>query len=278
MRVTPEIKIDDAPVKVLRGGEFIGNRMRLKVKVLNNSEFLIADVTIYLLTYPNDSLKFAGDENHVFFSKIEPGGFRSPTFDFLPTQDCVRGEIVAGVSYVDMRGKPQTLTARPFVIRSVCDLLLPHRISTQDFELKLKELECGEMKIKIDEWTPEEMFEKALRIVDEANFFEVSSEIEETDSIIFAKIVGFAQGKYTQKEVGIQISITGPAKVKGASCTIKVSGEDQAMIMPAIDDLRERLSAWLCPLCSSPLSLAHVEDIRDGKVVECPFCKVTIGR
>jgi len=268
----------DSLVKVLRGGEFVGNRMRLKVKVLNESPYLIADVTVYILTYPHDALKYSGNDHHIFFSKIKPGGFRSPTFDFLPTQDCVKGEIVAGVSYIDMKGKPHTLTAKPFVIRSVCDLLLPHRVTSQDFEIKLRELECGEIVIKIDEWTPEEMFDKALRIVHESNFFEVSSDIEEIDDIVHAKIVGFAQGKYTGKEVGVEIHISGPARLKGASCTIRVSGEDQVMILPAIDDLKERLSAWLCPLCSSRLTLENVAALRDGKVVECPFCSVSIGR
>ena len=269
---------DNSLVKVLRGGEFIGNRMRLKVKVLNDSPYLIADVTVYILTYPHDALKYSGKDHHVFFSKIKPGGFRSPTFEFLPTQDCVKGEIVAGVSYIDMTGTPHALTAKPFVIRSVCDLLLPQQVTPKDFELKLKELECGELVIKIDEMTPEEMFDKALKIVNESNFFEVSSSIEETDDVSYGKIVGFAQGKYTGKEVGVEINISGPARVKGASCTIRVSGEDQAMILPAIDDLRERLSAWLCPMCSSPLTLDNVANLRDGKVIECPFCSVSIGR
>ena len=265
-------------VEVRRGGEFIGNRMRFKVKVLNDSPYIITDVTVYLLSYPQDALKFAGEDHDSFFNKIEPGGFRSPTFDFLPTQDCVKGEIVAGVSYMDMRGQPHTLTAKPFVIRSVCDLLIPQQVTPQDFQLKLKELECGEMVIKIKEWTPAEMFEKSLRIVDESNFFEVSSNAEETDGVFFGTIIGFAKGKYTGKDVGVEITITGPVGVKGASCTIQVSGEDQAMILPAIDDLRERLSAWLCPMCSSPLTLANVEDLRRGNVVECPFCGVSIGR
>ncbi|MHA2201374.1 MAG: hypothetical protein ACXABN_15975 [Candidatus Thorarchaeota archaeon] len=265
-------------VEVRRGGEFIGNRMRFKVKGLNDSPYIITDVTVYLLSYPQDALKFAGEDHDSFFNKIEPGGFRSPTFDFLPTQDCVKGEIVAGVSYMDMRGQPHTLTAKPFTIRAVCDLLIPQQVTPQDFRLKLKELECGEMVIKIKEWTPAEMFEKSLRIVDESNFFEVSSKTEDKDGVFFGTIVGFAKGKYTGKDVGVEITVTGPVGVKGASCTIQVSGEDQAMILPAIDDLRERLSAWLCPMCSSPLTLSNVEELRKGNVVVCPFCGVSIGR
>lgn len=276
--VSPPIDSDESLVKVLRGGEFVGNRMRLKVKVLNDSQYLIADVTIYILTYPHDALKYLGNEHQIFFSKIEPGGFRSPTFDFLPTQDCVKGEIVAGVSYIDEKGRPHTMTTRPFVIRSVCDLLLPQRVTSQDFEHKLKDLECGEILIKIDEWTPEEMFDKTLKIIDESNFFEVSSSLENNDDIAFGKISGYAQGKYTGKEVGVEVLISGRSGKKGASCTIRVSGEDQAMILPAIDDLKERLSAWLCPICSSPLTLENVTALREGKVIECPFCSVSIGR
>jgi hypothetical protein len=98
------------------------------------------------------------------------------------------------------------------------------------------------------------------------------------DGVTFGKITGMAKGKYTGKEIGVQISITGPSEKTGASCTIEVSGEDQAMILPAIDDLKERLSAWLCPMCASPLTLENVDDLRDGKVIACPFCDVSIGR
>lgn len=270
--------MSEKKVKALRGGEFVGNRMRFKVKVVNETPYMITDITVYLLSYPKESLRLAGKEDDCQFSKIEPGGFRSPRFDFLPTQDCVRGEIVAGVSYVDMTGKAHTLSTEPFVIRAVCDLLIPDQVTPEDFALRLKSHEHGEIVIKVDEWTPEEMFEKALRITDESNFFEVSSNLEVNDGVAFGRISGLAKGKYTGKSVGVQISISGPSNMKGASCTIRVSGEDQAMILPAIDDLKERLSAWLCPMCGSPLTLDNVEKLRDGKVVVCPFCSVSIGR
>jgi len=265
-------------VRAMRGGEFIGNRMRFKVKVLNESPYTITDVRIFLISYPSEALRLVSEDDDAYYSKIEPNGFRSPSFDFLPTQDCVRGEICGGVSYVDMKGQPHTLTTKPFIIRSVCDLLLPDQVAPREFELKLRQLECGELVVKVTEWTPEEMFEKALRIVEDANFYEVSSDIESEHGIVHAKISGLARGKYTGKSVAVELLISGPTGKKGASCTIKVSGEDQAMIMPAIDDLRERLNAWLCPMCSSPLTLANVEDLKAGKVVVCPFCSVSIGR
>ncbi|TFG26149.1 hypothetical protein EU528_14880 [Candidatus Thorarchaeota archaeon] len=268
----------DQKVKALRGGEFIGNRMRFKVKVLNESQFTITDVKVFLISYPRAALRLDSEDDDVQFPKIEPSGYRSPSFDFLPTQDCVRGEIVAGVSYLDERGQPHLLNTKPFIIRSVCDLLLPDQISPSDFELKLKEMNCGEIVVKVTEWTPEEMHEKVLRILEESNFYEVDSSNSLEDNVYQATISGNAKGKYTGKSVATKVLISGISHERGASCTIQVSGEDQAMILPAIDDLRERLSAWLCPMCGSSLTIKNVEDLRTGKIIICPFCGVSIGR
>ncbi|MFW9920649.1 MAG: hypothetical protein ACFFED_13680 [Candidatus Thorarchaeota archaeon] len=265
-------------VRAQRGGEFIGNRMRFKIKVFNDSPYTITDVRVFLISYPSKSLRLASEDDDAYYAKIEPNGFRSPTFDFLPTQDCVRGEICGGVSYVDMKGQPHSMTTKPFIIRSVCDLLIPDQIAPREFEQKLKQLECGEIGVKVSDWTPEEMYEKALRIVEDANFYEVSSNMEIDNRIVHANISGLARGKYTGKSVAVELLISGPSGKRGASCRIKVSGEDQAMILPAIDDLRERLSAWLCPMCSSPLTLANVEDLKAGRAITCSFCSVSIGR
>ena len=251
--------------------------MRFKVKVLNETEYTITDVKVFLISYPSEALRLDDDDDE-YFPKIEPKGFRSPTFDFMPTQDCVRGDIIAGVSYIDEKGAAHTLTTKPFIIRSVCDLLLPDQIEPDEFALKLKEHESGEIVVKVQEWTAQEMFEKSLRIIEDANFYEVESSSDEQDGVFHASIAGLAKGKYTGKSIGVKILVSGPVGQRGASCTIQVSGEDQAMILPAIDDLRERLSAWLCPLCGSPLTLDNVESLKKGKAVGCPFCNVSIGR
>ncbi|NHJ15055.1 MAG: hypothetical protein EAX95_15340 [Candidatus Thorarchaeota archaeon] len=266
-----------AQVKALRGGEFIGNRMRFKVKVLNESKFTITDVTVWLVSYPGEAMRLKDDDD-IRFPKIEPGGFRSPHFDLLPTQDCVRGEIVAGVSYVDASGHAHSLTTAPFTIRSVCDLLQPEMIDESEFSRRLKELECGELTVKVGEWTPEEMYEKTLRILGQSNFYEVVSSIDARDGVTAGEVSGWAKGKYTGKRLGVRIRITGKSGRAGASCRITMSGEDDAMILPAIDDLKEQLSAWLCPFCGSKLTLDSVEDLKAGHSIKCPFCSVTVGR
>lgn len=265
-------------IRVLRGGAFIGNRLRFKVKVVNDSQYTITDLVVQLISYPRDALKFDGADDDLHFAKVEPDGFRSPSFEFIPTLDCVKGEIIATVTYIDTKGKAHTQTTRPFVIRAVCDLLIPKEISAKDFELTINELHHGDLVVSVDEWTPEEMYQKAIQIVEEANFHKVTSQMDSSDGVVHAKIEGWARGKYTGKQVGVRIIITGPHEKKGASCTIHVSGEDSALVYPAIEDLRARLTSWLCPQCKSMLSVDDVTLLRKGEVVQCHYCGVTIGR
>ncbi|MHA2323638.1 MAG: hypothetical protein ACXACG_18590, partial [Candidatus Thorarchaeota archaeon] len=104
-----------AGVEALRGGEFTGSRFRYKVKVANNSDYVITDTTVTLLSYPRDSLKLDGEVTKVI-PKIDSEGFRSPSFEFTPTQDCVKGDIVASVSFVDHKGVAHSLTTQPYTI------------------------------------------------------------------------------------------------------------------------------------------------------------------
>ncbi|MBN2228449.1 MAG: hypothetical protein JW779_02575 [Candidatus Thorarchaeota archaeon] len=265
-------------VRVLRGGAFIGNRIRFKVKVANESEYTITDIMVHLVSYPRDALRFDGDDDAIHFSKIEPGGFRSPSFEFIPTQDCVRGEIVAGVTYIDTRGKAHTQTTRPYEIRAVCDLLIPEEITPEDFQQTVQSLHSGELVVSVDDWTPQEMYEKALVILEQANFSGVSAGVDSEEDVVTAKIEGWARGKYTDKGVGVQLLISGRSGEKGACCTIRILGEDSALVLPAIEDLRNRLTTWLCPKCRSTLQVESVKQLRKGGVVECPYCGVTIGR
>ncbi|NHI88298.1 MAG: hypothetical protein EAX87_02175 [Candidatus Thorarchaeota archaeon] len=269
---------DKENIRVLRGGTFVGNRFRFKVKVVNESQYTITDVRVYLVSYPRDALNFDADDDDVYFAKIEPGGFRSPTFDFIPTLDCVKGDIIAGVTYVDTRGEAHTQTTQPLVIRAVCDLLIPEEISPEEFGLKVRNLRSGELTVEVDEWTPEEMFEKSQYVLKDANFHDVSSKTSQSDNTVMAYVEGWARGKYTDKGVGVRLHISGQAGKKGASCTIRVSGEDSALVLPAIEDLRNRLCTWLCPVCKSTLSVVNVKEIKKGIAIECPYCGATIGK
>jgi hypothetical protein len=272
---TPSISTES--IEVLRGAEFIGNRLRYKVKVANNSETIINDVTITIVSYPRDSLKLEGNTTKSI-AKIEPAGFRSPSFEFLPTQDCVKGNIAAAVSFVDSKGKLHSINAEPYTVRAVCDLLQPEQITADEFETKVSELEHGDMTVKVIDWSPEEMYSKTLQVLESTNFSNVTTETQKLREYIEFKVKGWAKGKYTGKKIGIEVGITGKPGMKGATCRIVVSGEDNAMILPAIDEVSQKLSAWLCPKCGANLTPEQVSQLSQGKSIQCSFCGVSINR
>jgi len=264
-------------LEVLRGGEFVGNRMRFKVKIANESDEVITDVKVAILSYPEESLKLESEPMRTV-AKLEPKGFRSPTFEFLPTSDCVKGSIIATVSFVDYSGKAHSKTTEPFVIRAVCDLLRAQKVTPDEFVAKLSQLEHNDMVFKVEDWTPEEMHSKAIQSLEASNFYEVQSKFDEVGDHIQSKISGYAKGVYTGKDLGIEITISGKPTQKGATCTIRVSGEDVAMILPAIDEIAQKIQAWLCPVCAAKLPENIVSLLKEGKTANCPFCGVSMNR
>jgi rubrerythrin len=166
----------------------------------------------------------------------------------------------------------------PFTVRAVCDLLIPETITPEQFELRLSDFNHGEMSLKVTDWTSEEMHSKALQVLEKSNFSEVTSNQSMVGEHIESKITGWARGKYTKKNLGVELTVTGRPGVRGATCSVRMSGEDEAMIMPAIDEMCENLTAWLCPMCGGDIPEQAVSLIREGKQTKCPFCGVTVGR
>ena len=126
-------------------------------------------------------------------------------------------------------------------------------ITPENFILKLATLGHGETITKVDDWTPEEMNEKTLQIIKDSNFFEVTSSTKPVGDFTEIEIQGWAKGMYTGKNLGIQVTISGKPNTKGATCKVRISGEDEAMILPAIDEISQKLGAWLCPRCGGVL-------------------------
>jgi hypothetical protein len=151
-------------------------------------------------------------------------------------------------------------------------------INAKEFELKLTSLEHGETTLQVADWTPELMHTKALQVLESSNFFEVGSESNIVGEHVESRITGWARGKYTGKNVGIEIIISGKPKTFGAKCRVRISGEDKAMIMPAIDEITQKLNAWLCPMCGGSLPMQMVDELKSGKSIACPFCGVTVDR
>ncbi|MHA1479908.1 MAG: hypothetical protein ACTSQZ_00580, partial [Candidatus Thorarchaeota archaeon] len=177
-------------IEVLRGCEIVGGTFEYKVKIQNNSTSVITNIKVNIITYPEESLKVAG-ENIREVSRIEIGGFRSLLFRFAPTKDCVEGKIVANVTFLDYQDEIHILEVAPYTIRSVCDLLKPLEIELVEFKQILDGMGSSQDEQVVD-WNPEVLYIKTKQMMQSKNFQIISSEEHTSDSNYMGTIRGFA--------------------------------------------------------------------------------------
>ncbi len=269
---SPEIPLKQ--VDVMRGCEIIGGKFDFKVKVANNTDFVITNVTVSIVAYPQDCMEIGG-ENAKTISRIEVGGFRSPSFTFYPTKDCVQGKVVATVSYIDFRDQLHTLQVEPYLIRSVCDLLKPSKATSQQFDLILSNLtKAGEDQTL--EWNPKILFTKAEKLLPAKNFHIIDSDEKIVSGQFIGTIRGYAEGKYTGKKVAVVFLISGPEDGRHSAVKVEALGEDIAMLPTTIDELAETMDSWICLRCGAPLDSEEVIELGKRQPIRCRYCSHTL--
>ncbi len=264
----------DTGVIVLRGCEIVGGKFDFKVKIKNESGYVITNATVSIVAYPQDCMELAG-ENVKTISRIEVDGFRSPQFTFYPTKDCVQGKVVATVSYIDFLDQLHTVSVEPYLIRSVCDLLQPLKKTSEAFELVLTELEKTQQEQTLD-WNAQVLFTKAEKILPAKNFHIVDSEEKIVRGEFIGTIRGYAEGKYTQKKVAVVLLITGPENGRHSCVRVEALGEDVAMLPTTIDELADTMDSWICLRCGAPLEPEQVEEMGRRLPIRCKYCVHTL--
>lgn len=271
---TAAIDIGETGVVVLRGCEIVGGKFDFKVKVKNGSGYVITNVTVSIVAYPQDCMELAG-ENVKTIPRIEVGGFRSPQFTLYPTKDCVQGRIVATVSYIDFLDQLHTVSVEPYLIRSVCDLLQPSKKTSESFDLILTSLEKTQQEQTLD-WNAQVLFTKAEKILPAKNFHIVDSEERILSGEFIGTIRGYAEGKYTQKKIAVVILISGPENGRHSCVRVEALGEDVAMLPTTIDELADTMDSWVCLRCGAPLEIEQVEEMGKRNPIRCKYCTATL--
>jgi len=258
-------------IKIQRGGEWVGSEFRYKVKVWNDSENVITDVIVTIMAFPDDALSIQS-ETTKRVPKIDPGGFRSPEFRFSPTQDCVKGEVLASVNYIDHKGKPHSMTTEPLEIKAVCDLLNPEQLTTKEFLLQSAQMPRNEEIMSITGFGGDELVEYIRNALESSNFsiVSISEDIDEQGKVY--SVIGWARGKYTKRGVGVHVRVHPGTGKRPAQVDVNVVGEDKAMLAPVQEELGIRIDPWNCPYCRARLEIGTVASLRASKPVECPNC------
>jgi len=266
--------VNETGVAVLRGCEIVGGKFDFKVKIRNESGYVITNVTVSIVAYPQDCMELAG-ETVKTISRIEVGGFRSPQFTLYPTKDCVQGKVVATVSYIDFMDQLHTVSVEPYLIRSVCDLLQPSKKTSEAFELVLAGLEKTQQEQTLD-WNSQVLFTKAEKILPAKNFHIIDADEKIVGGEFVGTIRGYAEGKYTQKKVAVVILISGPENGRHSCVKVEALGEDVSMLPTTIDELADTMDSWVCLRCGAPLEIDQVEELGRRLPVRCKWCTHTL--
>ncbi|MHA1614416.1 MAG: hypothetical protein ACTSYJ_06185 [Candidatus Thorarchaeota archaeon] len=268
------VEIPTEGVKILRGGEILGGKFEYKVKISNETKFVINNVTVTVVAYPQDCMEISGSSMKTI-SRIEPAGFRSPQFIFAPTKDCVEGQLLASVSYVDHENNLQMKSAEPYIIRSVCDLLKPLEKTPEAFEKLIIDMDSTSEKVSLG-WNPEIIFTKAQKLLPIKNFHIIDSDQRTIGGHFTGTIRGFAEGKYTGKKVAVQALISGPIDGNQADVVIEGMGEDIAMLPTTIEEISAGIGSWICMNCGAAIDVDGVSKIKQQEPISCQYCRQTL--
>ncbi|MFX1451490.1 MAG: hypothetical protein ACFFCM_11645 [Promethearchaeota archaeon] len=265
---------------VKRGGDIQGGKYNYKIKVENNTDYNITDIIFQIISYPEDSIELVGDLYREI-QKLDAGGLVSPSFEFLPTKDCIVGTIHSTVTYIDYLNKPHTINVEPYTISMICGLLSPKQIDVSKFTSITEELldfsKAGE-EIRIP-YNASVIYEKLKTVLPDHNFWFVTRPEERVLGDMFiGEFNGFAQGKYNHKEVGLKITITGEKNGYSSIGMIEVYGQDRSMLPPLISELSKKIIIWNCPKCNAPLRKEDVEKLLNNQLVECHYCAYMISK
>lgn len=263
-----------AAVEILRGGEIVGGKFDYKVKIKNDSRYVITNVTVNVVAYPQDCMKLTVDSSKTI-ARIEPAGFRSPQFTFLPTKDCVEGQILVTVSYIDHENNLQLTSVEPYIIRSVCDLLVPLEQSPEVFEKLIIDMERTSEERVLD-WNPQVLFSKAQKLLPIKNFHVIDSESRIIGGQFTGTIRGFAEGKYTSKKVAVQALVTGSTDGNQSTVVVEGLGEDVAMLPTTIEEISNGIGSWICMNCGAAIDVDGVAQIKQNTPIQCQYCKQTL--
>jgi len=264
----------DTEITALRGCEIVGGVFEYKVKISNDDDYVITNVTSNIVAYPRKSLELTSVHSKSA-ARIEMGGFRTHQFSFRPTQDCVEGKIMSVVSFIDSRDKLHAIHVKPYTIRSVCDLLQPMEITTKELELILADFESMTEEQRL-EWNAQVLFKKAEWLLPARNFFVVSTEERTIENDFVGIIRGFAKGKYTKNRLALTILITGSIHGRSATVKVEVIGEEVSMFPTAIEEINAAIDSWICLTCGAPLSPQVAASLKSELPVLCNHCGCTL--
>ncbi len=225
-------------IQVLRGGDWIveGNQsvFNYKVKIQNISQSVVTDIQVILTSIP-EGLKVQVDRKRIKF--LKPNSFISPSFKLIATDSCVGDSVEGIVTFIDNRGKSQTIPIRTFEIKYVCNLLTPKEITSEEFDRKSALMKKKELVIESD-IDFSKIIPKVKTLVQECNFA-LLEQLHTSQKNTYKKILGFAQGLYDKQDVALSIAVR--KMDQGSTLIVEALSERDEKLTDLLKDVNIKL-------------------------------------
>ncbi len=175
--------------------------------IQNLSDEPIHEVSVKVLLYPYESLEPAQPLTQTVES-IEPEGIEAVLFGFSVVKECVEGEFVTAVQFIDEKGEDVAAMSGNIFVRSLFEQFYPMETTPEEL-LSLK----SEMK----EWNrehslaaeAEELFDIMKDLFKNWNLYTVQSESTERENMFMGVISGMAQGRITDLKLAVTLTVVG---------------------------------------------------------------------
>ena len=150
-------------------------------------------------------------------------------FGFSVTKECVEGEFVTSVQFVDENGEHVAAKSGNIFVRSLFEQFSPLETTPEDF-LSLK----SELK----EWNREHslaveaeaLFDTIKEQFQDWNLFTIQSESTERDEMYMGVVSGMAKGRITELRLAVTLTVVGKVKDDLAKLRIDVLCEDAEVL------------------------------------------------
>ena len=251
-----EVIITPHPINdilISRGGDWkIENKQSVfnyKVKVKNNSKFVLTNIQILLTSIPSGLIS---QSDKYVIDNLNPNSFESPTFKFSAKESCVGDKVKGVVIYTDPKGNPQTVPIQPFKIKYVCNLLVPKPITEENYEKNIPSMH--EQKISFDcKLPPDELEPEISKILQHNNFYLLEN-LQELKSPDFRKLKAYAKGKYDKQDVALSVVMQVLADHTNKLILKAMSSKEEKLI-DLLRDINMKCDAFK----STPEDLASLE-------------------
>ncbi|KKK54190.1 hypothetical protein LCGC14_3087230, partial [marine sediment metagenome] len=267
-------------IEILRGGDWkIEDNQSVfyfKVKVKNNSQFVITNIQILLSSIPTGLIS---QSDNYKIETLNPNSFESPNFKFTAKDSCV-GDFIKGiVLFTDHMGNQQTITIDPFRIEYVCNLLVPKSITEEDYEKNTAIME--EKKIIFDcNLAPDKLESEITSILEQNNFY-ILKKPQSLAKSDFKKFKAYAEGKYDKEDVGLSI-ILQKLTDQANKLIIKAMSNKEEKIIDLLKDISIKCDGLksssgdsmqleiICKHCDRIITLTDYMKLKD--IIICESC------